>query len=71
MTDLIDRPTGSTGPSGPNGPTGSAAAAPARPAPIRRAWALHQSGRRDLAHELWDVIALQAWIDRWMPGMSG
>lgn len=41
------------------------------PVPIRRAWDLHQSGRRDLAHELWDVIALQAWIDRWMPAMAG
>jgi hypothetical protein len=25
------------------------------------------TGRRDLAHELWDVLALQAWIERWMP----
>jgi asparagine synthase (glutamine-hydrolysing) len=41
------------------------------PVPVRRAWALHLSGRRDLAHELWDVIALQAWLDRWMPGSAG
>jgi len=41
------------------------------PAPVRRAWALHLSGRRDLAHELWDVLALQAWLDRWMPSMTG
>jgi asparagine synthase (glutamine-hydrolysing) len=41
------------------------------PAPVRAAWAQHQSGRRDLAHELWDVIALEAWIDRWMPGTPG
>jgi asparagine synthase (glutamine-hydrolysing) len=40
------------------------------PVPIRRAWAQHLSGRRDLAHELWDVIALQSWLDRWMPGYS-
>ena len=40
------------------------------PAPVRRAWALHLAGRRDLAHELWDVIALQAWLDRWMPGFG-
>jgi asparagine synthase (glutamine-hydrolysing) len=40
------------------------------PAPIRKAWVQHQSGRRDLAHELWDIIALQAWIDCWMPAMS-
>lgn len=41
------------------------------PAPIRTAWDQHVSGRRDLAHELWDVIALQAWLDRWMPGYRG
>jgi asparagine synthase (glutamine-hydrolysing) len=40
------------------------------PAPVRRAWQLHVTGRRDLAHELWDVIALQAWLDRWMPGFA-
>lgn len=40
------------------------------PAPIRRAWALHLSGTRDLAYELWDILALQAWIDEWMPGLS-
>jgi len=40
------------------------------PVPIRRAWSLHQAGRRDLAHELWDIIALQAWIDRWMPDLG-
>ena len=38
------------------------------PEPIRRAWDLHQRGRRDLAYELWTVLALQAWIERWMPG---
>jgi asparagine synthase (glutamine-hydrolysing) len=38
------------------------------PEPVRQAWRDHQSGRRDLAHELWDVLALQAWIDRWQPG---
>jgi asparagine synthase (glutamine-hydrolysing) len=37
------------------------------PRPVRRAWRLHLAGRRDFAHELWDVLALQAWIDRWMP----
>jgi asparagine synthase (glutamine-hydrolysing) len=42
-----------------------------RPEPIRRAWDLHLSGRRDLAHELWAVLALQAWIDRWVPELSG
>jgi asparagine synthase (glutamine-hydrolysing) len=40
------------------------------PAPVRRAWQQHLAGRRDLGYELWDVLALQAWIDRWMPGMN-
>jgi len=39
------------------------------PDPVRRAWKLHQSGRRDLGYELWDVLMLQAWLDRWMPGL--
>ncbi len=42
-----------------------------RPEPVRRAWDLHLSGRRDLAHELWAVLALQAWIERWVPDLSG
>jgi asparagine synthase (glutamine-hydrolysing) len=37
------------------------------PGPIRRAWDLHLHGRRDLAYELWIVLALQAWLERWMP----
>ena len=37
------------------------------PAPIRRAWDLHQSGRRDCGYELWDVLVLQSWLDRWVP----
>jgi asparagine synthase (glutamine-hydrolysing) len=37
------------------------------PLPIRRAWELHQSGRRDLGYELWDVLVLQSWIDTWKP----
>jgi asparagine synthase (glutamine-hydrolysing) len=37
------------------------------PTPIRRAWDLHRSGRRDLGYELWDVLVLQSWIDRWNP----
>jgi len=41
------------------------------PVPVRRAWKLHLTGRRDLGYELWDVLALQAWLDRWMPGLSG
>jgi asparagine synthase (glutamine-hydrolysing) len=37
------------------------------PAPVRRAWQLHQRGRRDFGYELWDVLALQAWLQRWVP----
>jgi asparagine synthase (glutamine-hydrolysing) len=40
------------------------------PVPVRRAWELHRSGRRDLGYELWDVLVLQAWIDRWMPTLN-
>jgi asparagine synthase (glutamine-hydrolysing) len=40
------------------------------PVPVRRAWQQHLSGRRDRAYELWDVLALQAWIDQWMPAMN-
>ena len=40
------------------------------PDPIRRAWDLHRAGRRDLGYELWDVLVLQSWIDRWMPGLG-
>jgi asparagine synthase (glutamine-hydrolysing) len=35
------------------------------PEPVRRAWARHQAGRRDLGDALWDVLMLQAWADRW------
>jgi len=37
------------------------------PAPVRRAWHQHLTGRRDLGYELWDVLILQAWLDRWRP----
>lgn len=37
------------------------------PQPIRQAWEQHLQGRRDLALELWDVLALQAWLERWVP----
>jgi asparagine synthase (glutamine-hydrolysing) len=37
------------------------------PVPIRRAWDLHRAGRRDLGYELWDVLVLQSWMDRWVP----
>ncbi len=38
------------------------------PEPIRQAWGEHIRGRRDLGYELWDVLALQAWMERWVPG---
>ncbi len=41
------------------------------PAPVRRAWRDHLAGRRDLGYELWDVLVLQAWLDRWMPASPG
>jgi asparagine synthase (glutamine-hydrolysing) len=37
------------------------------PVPVREAWRLHLSKRRDLAYELWDVLMLEAWLDRWHP----
>ncbi len=40
------------------------------PEPIRRAWQQHVGGRRDFAHELWSILALQAWLDRWMPDLG-
>lgn len=40
------------------------------PGPIRAAWGEHQRGRRDLGYELWDVLALEAWLDRWMPHLG-
>jgi len=33
--------------------------------PVRRAWAAHLSGRRDLGYALWDVLMLQSWLERW------
>ena len=35
------------------------------PGPVREAWRLHLSKRRDLGYELWDVLMLEAWLDRW------
>lgn len=32
------------------------------PTPIGLAWAQHLSGRHDRAHELWDVLMFQAWL---------
>jgi asparagine synthase (glutamine-hydrolysing) len=41
------------------------------PGPIRRAWQQHLAGQRDVAHALWAVLALQAWIERWEPTLGG
>jgi asparagine synthase (glutamine-hydrolysing) len=38
---------------------------------VRRAWGQHLAGRRDRAYELWDVLVLEAWLDRWMPALTG
>jgi asparagine synthase (glutamine-hydrolysing) len=35
------------------------------PEPVRRAWDAHLSGRRDFGYALWDVLMLEAWLDRW------
>jgi asparagine synthase (glutamine-hydrolysing) len=33
--------------------------------PVRRAWAEHLSGKRNWQHQLWTVLMLQAWRERW------
>jgi asparagine synthase (glutamine-hydrolysing) len=33
-----------------------------RPGPVRQAWAEHLSARRNRAHELWNVVMFQAWL---------
>jgi asparagine synthase (glutamine-hydrolysing) len=36
------------------------------PRPLRAAWEAHRSGRRNLGYYLWDVLAFQAWRERWL-----
>jgi asparagine synthase (glutamine-hydrolysing) len=40
------------------------------PLPVRRAWDAHSSGKQDLGYELWDLLVLQSWIDRWRPALG-
>jgi asparagine synthase (glutamine-hydrolysing) len=39
------------------------------PLPVRRAWDVHCSGKQDLGYELWDLLVLQSWMDRWRPSL--
>ena len=34
-------------------------------ADVRRTWAEHLSGRRNWQYQLWDVLMLEAWRERW------
>ena len=40
------------------------------PAPVARAWAEHQSGRRNHQHFLWNVLMFQAWLENRHRGMG-
>ncbi|EPY01737.1 asparagine synthase (glutamine-hydrolyzing) [Magnetospirillum fulvum] len=40
------------------------------PAPIRACWAEHLSGKRNWQYLLWDVLMLQAWLDRHGTGLT-
>jgi asparagine synthase (glutamine-hydrolysing) len=35
------------------------------PVPVRRAWRLHVTHRRDLSEQLWDVLSLEGWMAHW------
>jgi asparagine synthase (glutamine-hydrolysing) len=39
------------------------------PLPVRRAWEAHCAGKQDMGYELWDLLVLQSWIDRWRPSL--
>jgi len=36
------------------------------PGPLREAWQLHLSGRRNLQYPLWTVLMFQSWRERWL-----
>jgi asparagine synthase (glutamine-hydrolysing) len=40
------------------------------PAAARRALGLHLGGQRDLGYELWGMLMLQSWLDRWRPAVA-
>jgi asparagine synthase (glutamine-hydrolysing) len=37
---------------------------------VRSAWRDHLSGRRNLQYQLWDVLMLQAWLERAQPSRT-
>lgn len=37
-----------------------------RPEPVRQAWQEHLSGRRNWQHQLWVILMLQEWSERWV-----
>jgi asparagine synthase (glutamine-hydrolysing) len=40
------------------------------PEPFRRAWSRHLRGTSDLGYQLWAVLVLEAWIERWQPRLG-
>ncbi|MBL9202946.1 MAG: asparagine synthase (glutamine-hydrolyzing), partial [Opitutaceae bacterium] len=44
-----------------------ALAARLRMAEVRGFWRRHLEGRRDLGHQVWNVLMLASWLERWQP----
>jgi asparagine synthase (glutamine-hydrolysing) len=40
------------------------------PTPIVAAWQDHLAGRQDRSHELWALLALLSWLERWLPDLG-